>query len=338
MKRLWVLGVGCWVLGSMALAMDFSGSYEKDLLGLLKRDGGTGAGALSRLRFKFDQNIGDSLTFHLEPRYYLLFKSQDLPLEGVSDLDKLVWDRYYLKARLPVFSVTAGKQRIAWGSGYIWNPTDIFNPYVLSFAVSEADESNVEAVRVEVPVGEAGGVDAFALTGKWGLRGRGTVGLFDLSASYVDQGTLGHQIGLDTSGDLVKDFGVHGEIALKTPPSGEAYFQTVLGGEYTLDNGIALMVEYNFDGQSRLGHCFTSASKIIDELTSVKLSLLNNVSDGGFLVYPQYTRSLSQYLDLNVEGMVLGGPDSSEFVPPAALDPYGFGGSKMLLVKFIFNF
>ncbi|MDD5383168.1 MAG: hypothetical protein PHH60_05905 [Candidatus Margulisbacteria bacterium] len=358
MKALLALGLWCWVLGTMAFGLELSGYYENDVLGLLKKDWSTGAGDLNRLRLKLDHQLNNNVAIHLEPRYYFLLKTNDLPLEGVSSLDKLTWDRYYAKAKLPAFSITAGKQRIAWGCGYIWNPTDIFNPFVLSFAVKEEDESNVESVRLEVPVGEAGGVDAFVLTGKpWeqtgrGLRVKGNVGLFDLSGSYVDQGTLGHQIGFDATGDILKDIGARGEIAFKTSASGEAYIQSVLGCDYTLDNGIGLNLEYYFNGlgnkdkhnynwttgQLGMDYLFLSANKIIDELTTVTVSLLTNLNDGGFMIYPQYARSLSQNLDLNLEGMVLGGPDSSEFVPPPAVDIYGFGGCKMILIRLVYNF
>lgn len=336
------------------------GSYENDLLGLVKKDRNTGAGDLNRSRLKIDYKFNDNLAAHFEPRYYLLVKSQDILLTGASDLDKLVWDRAYLKYRDPNWSVTAGKQRIAWGSGYIWNPVDIFNPFVLSFAVREEDRSNVEALRVEVPVGEAGGVDGFVLTGKpWestarGLRVKGTMGLFDLAFSYVDQGTLGRQIGIDTAGDIIKDVGVRGEIAIKTLSNRNGYItQTVIGGDYTLDNGVGLNLEYYFNGlgcrdknnynwgsvdQVGMDYLFLSANKIIDEITTVTGSVLVNLDDQSFMIYPQYARNIAQNLDLNLEAMLLGGPDGSEFVPPSAFDPYGFGGSKMALVRITYNF
>jgi hypothetical protein len=353
--------LGILILGfSSASALELGGSYENDLLGLVKKDRNTGAGDLNRFRLKLDHKFNDNLAVHFEPRYYLLVKSQDILLTGASDLDKLVWDRAYFKYRDPNWSVTAGKQRIAWGTGYIWNPVDIFNPFVLSFAVRDEDKTNVEALRVEVPVGEAGGIDAFVLTGKpWeqtsrGLRVKGTKGLFDIALSYVDQGTLGHQVGFETAGDILKDVGVRGEIAVKTVPGVNGYVaQTTVGGDYTLDNGVGLNVEYYCNGLGSrdknaynwgtaesvgVDYLFCSANKIIDEITTVTISLLTNLDDQSFLIYPQYARNIGQNLDLCLEGMWLGGPDGSEFVPPSAFDPYGFGGSKMALVRITYNF
>lgn len=349
-----------YLLTIPAQALEVGGSYENDLLTLLKKNGSAGLGDLNKLRLKLDQQAGDNLAIHLEPRYYFLAKSQQILVTGATDLDQLVWDRAYAKYRTDRWSLTAGKQRIAWGTGYIWNPVDIFNPMVLSFAVRDEDKTNVESVRLEVPVGEAGGIDAFVVAGKpWeqtgrGLRVKGNTGLFDLALSYVDQGTLGHQVGLETAGDIIKDVGVRGEIAVKTVPGLNGYVaQAVAGGDYTLDNGIGLNCEYYYNGlgsrdsgnynwgtAESVGrdYLYLSGNKIVDEITTVTVSLLTNLDDQSFMIYPQYARNIGQNLDLYLEGMWLGGPDGSEFVPPSSQDPLGFGGSKMALARFVYSF
>lgn len=337
MKNFLYLVIVSWLLAIPAQGIELGGYYENDVIGVVKKGGGLIAGDFNHFRLKMDAQPAPNLALHLEPRYYFLIKSEDLPSTGMAGLDQLIWDRVYAKASLPLLSITAGKQRIAWGSGYIWNPTDIFNPYILSFAVREEDRANVEAVRVEVPIGEAGGMDAFVLTGKpWeetakGLRVKGTKGLFDISASYIDQKELGHQIGLDAAGDIIKDVGVRSEVALITPPSGEAYIQSVWGWEYTLDNGVGLNLEYFFNGAAAKDYLYFGANKILDELTRVRGSLIMNLEDSGFIFYPQYMRSLSQELDLSLEAMLVFGPDGAEY-------PAGFDRSQLGYAKFTYNF
>ena len=93
---------------------------------------------------------------------------------NVSDVDELVLDRAYLKFYLPQADITAGRQRIAWGAGYIWNPTDAFNPLSLAFAVDEEQEAEPEAVRVEIPLGELSGIDTYVVTNqKWSEAKKG---------------------------------------------------------------------------------------------------------------------------------------------------------------------
>jgi hypothetical protein len=343
--------------------VELGGYYENDALGLLKRTGGSVAGDMNRLRLKLDQKIGENAAIHLEPHYNMFIKSENIPLSGVNDLDQLVWDRVYAKLYLPLANLTIGKQRIAWGTGYIWNPTDVFNPFVLSFAVKEEETTNVEAVRFEAPIGNAGGIDGYLLTGKnWhetkkGMRAKTTVGRFDLALSYVDLGSDSFQIGFDTSGDWL-DAGVRGEIVMRSPAGSNAYLQSVWGCDYTLDNGVGLNAEYFFNGlgkknkaeydwpglaagninQLGLDYLFFSANKIINELTQIRASLIMNLDDLSCIIYPQYSRNISQNVDLNLEGMWVAGPDGSEYCPTAALDPTGLAGSQMVLVRVIYSF
>lgn len=330
--------------------------YENDVIGISKGGGGGAWGDVNRLRLKFDYKPSDLLAFHFEPRYYFMIKPEELPLIGVTDLNQLVWDRYYLKFYSPLGSLTGGKQRIAWGSGYIWNPTDVFNPVVFSFTVREEDETNVEAVRLEVPIGEAGGLDGYVTAGpisKKGLRAKTNFHVFDLSTSYVDLGNNDSQLGFDFSGDAWL-LSVRGEAAVKR----DGLMQLMLGGDYTLDNGVGLSLEYHFNGLGKkdkanydwagqaagtikelgMDYLYLGINKIVDEITTLKGSLLTNLNDQSFLIYPALTRSLSQNLDLSLESMILGGPPGTEYDPGPFFDPSGFYGSIFGLARFSYNY
>lgn len=327
----WLLMAVCF-LAIPSYGWELGGYYENDGIGLVKRTGGAVVGDMNRLRLKLDQKAGDNIALHLESHYNLFIKSESIPLSGVNDLDQLVWDRVYVKLYSQSANLTVGKQRIAWGSGTIWNPTDVFNPFVMSFAVKEEETTNVEALRLEAPLGSAGGLDAYLSKTKKGLRAKTTHGLFDIALSYVDLGDNGFQLGFDSSGDFMSA-GVRTELVLKSPAGSNAYIQSVLGMDYTLDNGVGLNFEYFFNGLgkknkdnydwanlaagniSQLGmdYLFISANKIIDELTQVRCSLIGNLDDMSYLIYPQYSRNISQNVDLNLEGMWLAGPDGSEY-------------------------
>ena len=342
---------------SSAKALDIGGYYENDPVFIIKRDGGTIAGDMNRLRLKIDQKYGDNLTFHFEPRYYFLIKSQNLPLVGATGLDQLTWDRVYLKYYLPILSVTAGKQRIAWGTGYIWNPTDVFNPFVLSFAMKEEEENNVEAVRIEVPITALSGIDGYVQTGKeWnqakkGIRGKVNVGLFDYSLSYVDLGSGGFQLGYDSVGELW-GVGVRNEIALKSPAEVNSYIQSVWGWDYTLENGVGLNMEYYFNGLGQknkdnydwavnrfgMDYLFFGVNKIIDEITQIRGSVIANLDDMSYIFYPQFTRNVSQNVDVSLEALLTGGQLGSEFNPTDQQVSGGFAGSKLFLIRILYNF
>lgn len=338
-----------------------NGYYENDVVSVLKTNGQVQSGDLNRFRLKFDVKNQNDISIHFEPRYYFFIKDSFLPVSGVTGLDQEIIDKAYIKYHGRA-DLTVGKQRIAWGSGHIWNPTDVFNPFVLSFAVKEDEETNVTAARVEYPMGQAGGIDGYVvLDQKWeaarkGVRARTNMGLFDLSASFVDMGSGSSQVGFDFAGDAL-GAGIRGEAALKSQQGASTYIQAVLGGDYTLDNGVNVNLEYYYNGigsrdkntynwtglysgtidQLGCDYLFIGFNKIINELATVKLSMIGNLNDQSFLVYPSYTRSISQFVDLSFEGMVTGGTEGSEF-KPGTKDTTGFGGSNMALARIIYNF
>ena len=76
---------------------------------------------------------------------------------GYGEIDRLYMDWNYNKLEL-----TLGRQRIAWGTSWTWNPTDIFNPLsVLDFDYEERPA--VDALRMQYYTGAVSKVEfAFA--------------------------------------------------------------------------------------------------------------------------------------------------------------------------------
>ncbi len=80
-----------------------------------------------------------------------------------ADLDAVLWnqgksigyletDRLWLDWVKDKFEVTVGRQRIAWGTSWVWNPTDLFNPQSpLDFDYEELP--GTDAVRIQYYTG-----------------------------------------------------------------------------------------------------------------------------------------------------------------------------------------
>lgn len=358
---IWILSFGFW--NSARADLDILGYYENDLVGIVTRNGEGMVGDLNRLRLRIDSRFMPNVNLHLEPEYNFLLKTQDLSISGVSGLDQLVWDRAYLKIYFPQADLALGKQRIAWGAGYLWNPTDVFNPFTLSFAVEEEQETEPEAVRIEVPMGEAAGIDAFVVSGnewletKKGIRAMTNVGLYDLSLSFVDLGSGGFQLGFDTTGELF-ELGVRSEIALISPAGKNRYIQSVWGWNYTFENGWGVDMEYFFNGlgkknkddydwtgltsgevsQLSMDYVYFGVNKMLDEITNIRFSLLSNADDLSFIFYPSYTRNIFQNVDLSLEALLSLGEKGSEYNPTDTQDPDGFMGSNIVFLKLRYSF
>lgn len=357
---IWIL---LFVILGPAYALDINGYYENDSVGVVKRDGGGIIGNLNTLRLRIDSKLCDNANLHLEPEYKFLLKSGEIAITGASGIDQLVWDRAYVEFFLPQVDITLGQQRIAWGTGYIWNPTDVLNPFTMSFAVQEEDEEDVIAARFEVPLGVSEGVDAYVLSGDtWenttkGIKGTANFANYDLSVSYVDQGVGGWQLGADAAGELF-GLGVRKEIALISPRLANRYIKAVLGANYTFANGWLVDLEYFFNGagekdknnydwtnylagninQLGMDYFYFGANKPLDEITNLRFSLLLNADDLSHIFYPSYSRNIFQDLDLSLEAMLTGGESGSEYQPTDQQDPSGLIGSKIVFVRVRYSF
>ena len=101
-------------------------------------------------------------------------------------------DRAFFTLSLPQADLLVGRQAVAWGSARTVNPTDVIAPY----AYTELDTENrvgVDAVRLRVPIGFMGEIDAGWVFGDdfrqdnsaWFLRGRTNLARTDISGMVV---------------------------------------------------------------------------------------------------------------------------------------------------------
>jgi hypothetical protein len=94
------------------------------------------------------------------------FKSTVISPYPYEDLDVTFWnkqnafaygqiDRLFLDYNIDALQFTVGRQRIAWGTSYVWNITDLFNPQsILDFDYEEKPGS--DALRVQYYTGAIG--------------------------------------------------------------------------------------------------------------------------------------------------------------------------------------
>jgi hypothetical protein len=69
-------------------------------------------------------------------------------------LDEMYLDNIYLRTSFQLFDFTIGKQPISLGTGYAWNPLDIFNRKDLIDPTYE--QAGINALRMEIPVLDGG--------------------------------------------------------------------------------------------------------------------------------------------------------------------------------------
>ena len=103
------------------------------------------------------------------------------PIYRASDLNRFIWpqdpgkgdhvallqnlDRLFFTITARRFDVYVGRQAIAWGSAKAVNPTDILAPFIYTDIDTE-DRVGIDAVRIRVPLGLLGELDAGYVTGE----------------------------------------------------------------------------------------------------------------------------------------------------------------------------
>ncbi len=231
-------------------------------------------------------------------------------------------DLLAVKVTLPRGEIVAGRQVLSWGTGRLWNPTDLLSP----FAPTDVDREvrhGVDAVRFSMPLGKTSLLDVLYLPQKEGWAQGGVARVqanfkgFDVSASaakYVSDVV----VGADTAGDL-GPLGVHAEAAythaLSTPDpqlaadAGQRFVRAVAGVDWRRGDWI-LSAEYYFNGYgaadaqgyaaklrsdrivrgeiSGAGRHYIGFSTVwkTTELLSVQTLVISNVRDPSAIVIP----------------------------------------------------
>ncbi len=287
-----------------------------------------GAGLWSRFIYQRDFNAGGAYLAQLGNRDALA----DLDFTPVNDRDALVLaslDRLWIDWSTGPFQLTAGRQRIAWGTCLVWNPTDVFNPYsVLDFDYEE--RPGTDAVRLQYFTGPLSKIEIAAAPSR--EVGQSTLaGLFRLNASGYDVSFLGGVqrkawfAGVNWAGQI-SGGGFRGEalyrrtaasrvilpLALagwESPPPGRGYLALALSGDFTFPNRLYLHTEVLFNGEG-----------VLSDAGSRWLSARQNgeLAPARYSIYQECAYDVSPLVRATLFGIVNPSDGSSVIVPSVA--------------------
>lgn len=246
--------------------------------------------------------------------------------------------RGWLQFERGSIQVTAGRQRIAWGSGRIWNPTDRFNP-VDPTALEPEQKTGVDAGIAAWRYSKSGVIQAVVAPGrvahgvsrKWVLRWQDTFGETDVS---LLGGRIGDEdiFGLDITGN-VGDGGARLELMQAWPAQSKSYLQLSAGYDYTLTNqwfpaGLYLAAEYFYNGAPGIVPLGQSVDRLqtlkrslfgvmagydLTPLWRLDLLLLADTGDPSVFFLPQLVWSAAENIDISLFAQLPGGAQSGEF-------------------------
>ena len=247
-------------------------------------------------------------------------------------------DRLHFRQTTGIWDIVVGRQRIAWGTGRVWNPTDLFNPInPTSFAKVEKD--GVDAAMVKIHLGDFTDLSLVVNPQRgWtknnaGFRFRTNYSEFDFSlmgGGFDDRAV----VGADFAGNLFSA-GVRGEgiVSAITGELDSSYVKVILGIDYQFSPDIYAMVEYHFNGEGSLqkahydlrrlasgeivnvgtNYVTAQTSLLIHPLVSVNLSFTRNLDDRSHFFALAASYSASNELTMACGGQLFVGDDFSEY-------------------------
>jgi hypothetical protein len=285
----WVIVLG--VLAVMAPSLmaqdkvELFGYYESQLLG-------TGLKGkfyqlfTNKLRVDLNSDISENITFAANFDYIhylgktewdvLDFLSEDLvstvPEEMrsfyiISFSNETFLDNAYIRFSFDAFDMTVGKQQISLGTGYVWNPTDVFN--IKDVLDPTYEQPGHTALRLDVTLSSASTVTVlYSPEETWEkstklIQIKGNISRFDLhligveriwpyhdytefdfeNMSFLDLSENRKMLGGSTVGELL-GLGVWAEYAYNWMEKSENFYELVVGADYTFDFQSYVMMEF----------------------------------------------------------------------------------------------
>ena len=246
--------------------------------------------------------------------------------------------RIFMESKLDKSRLVFGLQRIPFGVGRLWNPTDTFNP-VDVLIVEPQERPGVFAVNYTQYLSDFASLRMISSFGrkmaldKYGLRYKGHQLGIDMGFSYIQNSDF-LMAGLELESNLF-DTGmeIRGEMGFfNNDDLDKRYFSGVTGLEYAFPNNVTILGEYfynglgaddknNYDtgifinGNWNLSRHYLGCkvSYELNPLTTLSLSAIYNLPDGSFFNGPSVGYSVNDETTLTAGANVFTGNNSTEF-------------------------
>ena len=245
-------------------------------------------------------------------------------------------DRLYYRQSFDWGNVIAGRQRIQWGSGRIWNPTDLFNPInPVDFSMKE--KTGADALSMKFYAGDFSDmtvvynpVDKFN-SSNYGFRFRTNYGEYDLSITggYFDKQKVA---GWDIAGNLFSA-GVRTEGIITFDDDGYSYTRFIAGADMQFTAKFYMLMEYLYNGEGKRerneyeiqrlyegkilnlsrNYICLSAQYEVNPLIFLNLSSFSNLNDGSKFFGVDVNYNMIEDLYLYLGAQIFSGEKGTEY-------------------------
>lgn len=253
-------------------------------------------------------------------------------------------DRLYFRQGLKYGDITIGRQRISWGTGRIWNPTDLFNP-LNPANYSKIEKDGADAISVKLNFDNFTDLNVvynpqkIIKNSNTGFRFRTNFQAFDISlmGGYFDKRIV---TGFDFAGNMF-DAGIRGEgiVSMDEDDLSDNFIKYIFGLDNQFTSKLYGVIEYHFNGEGaknisdydfekiaksnilNLGrnYLFISATYQLSLVLNGLISNNINLNDGSGYINLTGNYSLSDNIYLNIGTQFTYGKSLTEywFYPPS---------------------
>ncbi len=312
---------------------------------------------LTRLRLRPEIHLWESSRINLEYEADILYSKQNpfslLNQTSVSRQSvNLKWqlvnqnnfnvthyiDRLFFRQDFEQGNIIIGRQRIAWGVGRVWSPTDLFNP-INPANFGKIEKDGVDAASLTYIFGNFTDLNLVynpqdkIVNSNAGFRFRTNFFQYDfaLVGGYFDKRIIA---GGDFAGNFF-DAGIRGEgiISMNKENLNNNFVKLIFGMDNQFTSRLYGMIEYQYNGEGTLdkfnynllgllegkiinlsrNYIVGSISYQITALLTATVSNNSNLNDGSGYLNLNGTFSLSDNSSLSAGGLVSYGNRFSEY-------------------------
>jgi len=275
------------------------------------------------------------------------------PLFQFAYEDSFYPDNIYARIGFNRFALTIGKQQISMGTGYFFNPTDVFN--VKNMLDPTYEQPGHNAIRMDISLKSRFQVMALVspINADWEHSGKFMrikcgIGHFDFSVIggkldysitdfYNFQTRRGSKkvLGGDVVGELI-GLGVWAEGAYNYLDYDEDFYEFTSGTDYTLNSGFYTLIEYHRNSLAKADYTgydlndwmgfLTGETRSISrdeiacyfrypatDLLTISTSIVTSISDGSAVFVPTIEYSLFENINLSLMVNLYTGKEGKAF-------------------------
>jgi len=251
-------------------------------------------------------------------------------------------DRLWVDVTQGALQVTAGRQRVAWGTNLVWNPVDIFNP-APALAFDSGEDIGTDAIRAQYYIGPNSQLDV-AWSPARETDQTNAAARFKINRAGYDWMVLGGRRAKDTVAGFawagsVAGGGFRGEMLCghaqaNANNADESYVNASVSGDFAWSNTLYVQAAVLYSSRGTTGDAggprllesyarrdqsparyslFFEISKDLTPLWHADVSGIVNPTDGSLGLIPSLRWSAMTDLDITLSGLASAGRHGTEF-------------------------